>query len=599
MCVRSIGLAEDLLQPTQAITRGVDALYAALGPEASVLLAPVALRSGEGASFEMILPEDFLGQSRTLYIGFPSQFPRYGLKIRIDPSPWLQWPHVMRDVVCLFGLRQRPVSGTPEQVVDETVRRIRQLLTWVVAGSDAVARQAEFNREVASYWSEQLGATTQQVVLLDRPDHARRLFALTDMRARRADAPEIVWLADDPDRLTRHWERMSGQRTRMRSPATPAFFAPLVSLPAIHLPPPGQLIDWVAPHIDAETRDALHAWNQSPGNQPIRWLILQLPNEDPATLYAFALRSRGTRRGGHKTYGRRAGRRSNSDMAAPSTAAMEFAAVHALDRGTLHSRDLMSAKAPLANAHVVLVGVGTLGSTLAVQLARVGVGRLTLIDPDILVDANLGRHVLGADDLGRFKAQALRERLRRDIPTLNVEAVCEYVQVALVKRPDLLDAATLVAITTADWPSEIVIWEAKAAGATWSLVQAWSEPFALVGHALVAPPGAFDARSLFQANGQFRHRYSTWPDDGIHALPGCGATYIPGGPVALAPITAMTADAVLQALTSRTTEPVWLTSLGDPAAIIATGGGYDGPTAPEGVSNWVMQRSWPDVDAAA
>ncbi|WP_422911805.1 ThiF family adenylyltransferase [Pseudomonas sp. MAC6] len=70
----------------------------------------------------------------------------------------------------------------------------------------------------------------------------------------------------------------------------------------------------------------------------------------------------------------------------------------------------------LEGARVVCVGVGSLGSTVALQLARSGVGHLTLIDPDHLVSANLGRHVLGADDLGLPKASCALEGGRLNQP---------------------------------------------------------------------------------------------------------------------------------------------------------------------------------------
>ena len=117
-----------------------------------------------------------------------------------------------------------------------------------------------------------------------------------------------------------------------------------------------------------------------------------------------------------------------------------------MDRETLHSRDPALAGSGLEGAHIVMVGIGSLGSQVAAQLARAGVGRLTLIDPELLEDANVGRHVLGADELGRFKAQALCERLRCELPTLHVVPRAEYVQVALRKYPTDFDSADLVVV---------------------------------------------------------------------------------------------------------------------------------------------------------
>lgn len=67
----------------------------------------------------------------------------------------------------------------------------------------------------------------------------------------------------------------------------------------------------------------------------------------------------------------------------------------------------------LARAHAVVVGVGALGCSAADLLARAGVGRLTLIDRDVVEVTNLQRQTLFAEaDVGRPKAIAAAERLR-------------------------------------------------------------------------------------------------------------------------------------------------------------------------------------------
>ncbi|MFE9633196.1 HesA/MoeB/ThiF family protein [Streptomyces sp. NPDC006463] len=67
----------------------------------------------------------------------------------------------------------------------------------------------------------------------------------------------------------------------------------------------------------------------------------------------------------------------------------------------------------LADSHVLLVGVGSVGSYLAEVLVRSGVGRLTLVDPDRVEPANLGRSMFGTRDIGRNKAKATARRLKR------------------------------------------------------------------------------------------------------------------------------------------------------------------------------------------
>jgi molybdopterin/thiamine biosynthesis adenylyltransferase len=75
----------------------------------------------------------------------------------------------------------------------------------------------------------------------------------------------------------------------------------------------------------------------------------------------------------------------------------------------------------LADAHVTVVGLGTVGSTVAVELAKAGVGTFTLVDHDRLEIHNVARHVCGVDDLGRRKTRAVADRVRLTNPLASVE----------------------------------------------------------------------------------------------------------------------------------------------------------------------------------
>ena len=65
----------------------------------------------------------------------------------------------------------------------------------------------------------------------------------------------------------------------------------------------------------------------------------------------------------------------------------------------------------LAAATVGIVGCGSLGSKVAVSLARAGVSAFVLIDNDIFYPENLVRHELDWRDIGMHKTDALRRRL--------------------------------------------------------------------------------------------------------------------------------------------------------------------------------------------
>jgi molybdopterin/thiamine biosynthesis adenylyltransferase len=78
----------------------------------------------------------------------------------------------------------------------------------------------------------------------------------------------------------------------------------------------------------------------------------------------------------------------------------------------------------LKDASVCLVGVGGLGSTIAVLLASMGVGRLRLVDMDVVEISNLQRqHLYTVGDVGYPKVEAAAARLRGMNPFIEVEPV--------------------------------------------------------------------------------------------------------------------------------------------------------------------------------
>lgn len=74
----------------------------------------------------------------------------------------------------------------------------------------------------------------------------------------------------------------------------------------------------------------------------------------------------------------------------------------------------------LKQARVGIAGVGGLGSTVAIALARVGVGELVIADFDVVEPSNLNRQQYFIDQLGEFKVAALAATLWRINPYVAV-----------------------------------------------------------------------------------------------------------------------------------------------------------------------------------
>lgn len=79
-------------------------------------------------------------------------------------------------------------------------------------------------------------------------------------------------------------------------------------------------------------------------------------------------------------------------------------------------------------AHVVVVGIGGVGSWAAEALARSGVGHLTLIDLDHIAESNINRQVHALEStVGQAKVQAMRERIAGIHPQCQVTCIEEFV----------------------------------------------------------------------------------------------------------------------------------------------------------------------------
>ena len=96
----------------------------------------------------------------------------------------------------------------------------------------------------------------------------------------------------------------------------------------------------------------------------------------------------------------------------------------------------------LHKAHVAVVGLGGLGSNIAVALTRLGIGHLYLYDFDKVELSNLNRQYYFLDDIGKFKADALLAHLRQINPYADFHA--QVVRVTPDNIPTLLDSCDLI-----------------------------------------------------------------------------------------------------------------------------------------------------------
>lgn len=113
----------------------------------------------------------------------------------------------------------------------------------------------------------------------------------------------------------------------------------------------------------------------------------------------------------------------------------------------------------LSEAHVVLIGCGGIGSPALQYLAAAGIGRLTLIDSDVVEESNLQRQTIFTPaDIGLPKANVAAEWVRRFDPAIETHAVVERVGKGSTAR--ITDNAHLVLDGCDNFATRLVVSDA-------------------------------------------------------------------------------------------------------------------------------------------
>ncbi|MGH9905013.1 MAG: molybdopterin-synthase adenylyltransferase MoeB [Pyrinomonadaceae bacterium] len=117
-------------------------------------------------------------------------------------------------------------------------------------------------------------------------------------------------------------------------------------------------------------------------------------------------------------------------IAGGATAEVEAASLPALSNEEIarYSRHLIMPEVGLRGqqrlkaASVLMIGTGGLGAPLGMYLSAAGVGRLGIVDIDVVETSNLQRQIIhGTQDVGRRKIDSARDRLRDINPHIEIE----------------------------------------------------------------------------------------------------------------------------------------------------------------------------------
>jgi len=259
------------------------------------------------------------------------------------------------------------------------------------------------------------------------------------------------------------------------------------------------------------------------------------------------------------------------------------------DPSWIHGRDHNSDVDSLMNKSVIIFGIGSVGSTVSELLAKAGIGKITLVDPNLFGSENISRHALGAQAVGKRKAESLAHLLTGRFPHLTIDGVVMSLENFAETMPDRLRSADLVISTTGQWSAESFL-NAVALGPKPipPILYGWTEPHAAAGHAVVFFQRQGCLRCITGNMGELRLMASTWPDEGtMLPVPACGGLFQPYGAAELAYIHALAAELALDVLTEQVKQSVQRTWIGLRKLIKRSGGTWN--------QAWIEQHGDPGI----
>ena len=494
-------------------------------------------RFAEGWEVPELCPDDMNLRVRVLLSKHaPFEAPR----IAVAPAPpLLSWPHLEEHgLLCLLPESAQFSVRDPASVVQELLLDTQKLVQSSLREDNA----KDFEDEFESYWSRwKRTLKRDEVTVICRPEGPSRM-----VRAWHWKFGSVV--AED-ERTLRSW--LTNRHGKDIGEADTIKPVPLLWLrrplrPREYPTTAGALRAALSAASTAELFDV----TLLDTNSSRKFLLLGFTGEGGAGFAAVRLRTPDRLNNGFR------GRPPKDIVLARYNAAtVDGLRARRYDASWVHGRDHNPDALTLSRQFVVIVGIGSIGSTVAELLAKAGVGRLALIDKGAMDSSNSSRHALGARSVGENKAKATARELAARFPHLTLSPYPTSLADIVTKDPVPLCDADLVISTTGDLSAESLLNALFTRDHAFPpVLYGWTEPYAAAGHATAFFHGRGCLRCLLDDIGRPRLPITNWPPEGtMKHVPACGGQFQPYGAVELAHVHAMIAELSLDVLLGRVT----------------------------------------------
>ena len=190
----------------------------------------------------------------------------------------------------------------------------------------------------------------------------------------------------------------------------------------------------------------------------------------------------------------------------------------------------------LSNLNVLIIGCGSIGGYLSDLLIKAGCENLSLIDPDILKENNIFRHLLGATFVDYSKVDALSHFFTKSIPHINITPIKSTIEEAIQHKKININTFDFIFSVTGNqninrWLENYI--DSNSIKTT--IIYGWNEPLDIGCHSVIIDTKN-DGRlsSLFRYSNEYKCIYDissyTAPNQKITINnSGCGGSFIPYG----------------------------------------------------------------------
>lgn len=189
------------------------------------------------------------------------------------------------------------------------------------------------------------------------------------------------------------------------------------------------------------------------------------------------------------------------------------------------------ATANLKDITIAVIGCGAIGSRIIEQLVLSGVGNIIIIDDDILSEDNIYRHVLGGQEIGYNKAEAMKIHLEHRLPCINVTAKPMTREQWI--NTEAWNDVQMIIDATADFTGmrEMNKKNMGNSGKVLPVIYCWLEACGIGGHTVLVDgksKGCLECLFEFKDQGPYRRSDFLNPyQDITKDLTGCGGAFTP------------------------------------------------------------------------